>query len=108
MELKEGLLAYTEIESSSKYKSESETNTSSTLLLYTLLLSTLLPLSLLISLLLLPSYNISQYDINLEQIVCQQQKKIVALQVLIAQAELKREKGVLRLNTRASIKVAKP
>jgi len=45
VELKEGLLAHTKIESSSEYKSKGETSTGSALSLYTLLSPILLPLS---------------------------------------------------------------
>ena len=65
MGLEEGLLTLTEIESSSEYKSERETNTSSTLSLYIFL--SLILLSYLSSLIKSsPFYNnnMSQHDFN--------------------------------------------
>jgi len=71
MELEEGLLALTETESSSDYKSEREASISSTLSLYILLLSTSPPLlPTLIDF--LPFYNMSQHStINYKQIILQ-------------------------------------
>ena len=71
MELEEGLLALTETESSSDYKSEREASISSTLSLYILLLSTSPPL-LFTPIDFLSFYNMSQHStINYKQIILQ-------------------------------------
>jgi len=84
MEQEESLLTPTEIASSSKYKSESKNNTTSSLLpLYTLSPPIPLPLSSSLSPIPLPPlHNMSQYgSINYKQIIQQQQKQLMALQV---------------------------
>jgi len=62
------LLASTKIELNNEYKSESKSNTGSTLLLYNSSPPILLPINSPLP------YNISCYNLNLEQIVQQQQE----------------------------------
>ena len=100
-------LASTKIKSSLEYESESETNTSSALFL----LPPLTPPPLSSSILPTSPYNMSQHNINLEQIIQQQQKQLVAMQTQIQMllAAGRREGEVApRPNTESNIEVAKP
>ena len=100
-------LASTKIKSSLEYESESETNTSSALFL----LPPLTPPPLSSSILPTSPYNMSRHNINLEQIIQQQQKQLVAMQTQIQMllAAGRREGEVApRPNTESNIEVAKP